>query len=154
MSLSPDSDKRWMNRALEVAREAGRLGEVPVGAVVVIGGREVAAAGNRVLADQDPTAHAEILALRTAARAIGNYRLADADVYVTLEPCCMCAGALIHARVRKVVYGALDPKTGAAGSVHDVLNSPEHNHRPLVHGGVLGDDCGGVLQAFFEARRQ
>ncbi|MDX1570345.1 MAG: tRNA adenosine(34) deaminase TadA [Xanthomonadales bacterium] len=154
MTLRPEADARWMRLALDQAAEAQRGGDVPVGAVVVVEDELIGAGGNRVVRDRDPTAHAEILALRQAAQALGNFRLPDAVLYVTLEPCCMCAGALIHARVRKVVYGARDPKTGAAGSVHDVLNAPEHNHRPLVHGGVLAEESDALLQAFFQARRR
>lgn len=148
-------DRHYMQRALDCAREAqARLGEVPVGALVVVGEAIVAEGGNRCITDHDPTAHAEIVALRAAGRALGNYRLPGATLYVTLEPCVMCAGAMIHARVERVVYAASDPKTGAAGSVFDTLISARHNHRVAVRGGVLADEAGELLRGFFGARRQ
>lgn len=143
-----------MGLALDQAREAARQGEVPVGAVVVKDGRLIATGRNAPIADHDPTAHAEVMALREAARQLGNYRLEGCTLYVTLEPCAMCAGALLHARVSKVVYGAADPKTGAAGSVLNLFAQPEINHHTHVTAGVLQDACGQLLQSFFSERRQ
>lgn len=142
-----------MQAALIEARAAAEAGEVPVGAVAVIGGEIVARGQNRVLRDVDPTAHAEIVAMRAAARAIGNYRLVDCELYVTLEPCAMCAGAMIHARLGRLVYGAADPKAGAAGSVLEVLNHPRLNHQMVVTPGVLASECAEVLRGFFRERR-
>ncbi len=148
---SPADDERWMRAALDAA--AGASGDVPVGALVVSGDLVVARAANRTVRDQDPTAHAEVLALRAAAAALGRWRLAGCTLYVTLEPCAMCAGALVLARVDRVVFGAWDDKAGMAGSVGDVLRHPRLNHRPAVRGGVLADACGAALRAFFDARR-
>ena len=131
----------------------GARGEVPVGAVVVRDGVVVGRGGNSPLAANDPTAHAEIRALREAGRALGNYRLAGCDLYVTLEPCAMCAGAIIHARIRRLVFGAFDPKTGACGSVVDLFAEPRLNHHTTVEGGIAADRCGALLSAFFAARR-
>jgi len=149
-----------MRLALEQARLARQAGEVPVGAVVVVrdgsapaGWRLLAVGHNRPIGSHDPTAHAEIVALRAAASARGNYRLPDCELYVTLEPCAMCSMALLHARVRRVVYGAADPKTGAAGSVLDVFAQRQLNHQTSVRGGVLGEECGQMLRDFFVARR-
>jgi len=142
-----------MHEALIVARESGDAGEVPVGAVVVRDGVVIARAGNRTVRDQDPTAHAEVLALRAAASAVGTWRLVDCVLYVTLEPCAMCAGAIVLARVPRVVYGTIDPKAGAAGSVMDVLAEPRFNHRPEVVSGVLQAECAALLLDFFAARR-
>lgn len=142
-----------MEGALDEARAAAAAGEVPIGAVVVTGGEIVARGQNRVLRDVDPTAHAEIIAMRAAAQAIGNYRLIDCELFVTLEPCAMCAGAMIHARLGRVVYGAADPKAGAAGSVLQVLNHPRLNHQMRVTAGVLAEDCGALLRDFFRERR-
>jgi len=139
--------------ALEQAAAAGRAGEVPVGAVLVRDGRIVASGANRPIADCDPTAHAEVVTLRAAGRALGSYRLADTVLYVTLEPCIMCASALIHARVRRVVFGAFDPKAGAAGSIVDVFTLPQLNHRVDAFGGVMESECGALLTQFFAARR-
>jgi tRNA(adenine34) deaminase len=147
------SDGLLMQAALEEARAAAAAGEVPIGAVVVIGDDIVARGQNRVLRDVDPTAHAEMVAMRAVARAIGNYRLVDCVLYVTLEPCAMCAGGMIHARLGRLVYGAADPKAGAAGSVLKVLNHPKLNHQMEVASGVLGDECGELLRAFFRERR-
>jgi tRNA(adenine34) deaminase len=147
------SDGLLMQAALEEARAAAAAGEVPIGAVVVIGDDIVARGQNRVLRDVDPTAHAEMVAMRAVARAIGNYRLVDCVLYVTLEPCAMCAGAMIHARLGRLVYGAADPKAGAAGSVLKVLNHPKLNHQMEVASGVLGEECGELLRAFFRERR-
>lgn len=151
MALPTDID--YMRRALELARAAGAEGEVPVGAVVVCGGRIVGEGANRPIAGHDPTAHAEIIALRAAGSALGSYRLNDAVLYVTLEPCAMCAAAMVHARVRRVVFGAFDPKAGAAGSLIDLFRLQGLNHRVDAFGGVLADECGALLSGFFEARR-
>lgn len=142
-----------MAAALEEARRAGRAGEVPVGAVVVLEGAIVGRGHNRPIAERDPTAHAEILALRDAGRRIGNYRLAGATLYVTLEPCLMCAGALVLARVDRLVFGAWDPKAGAAGSVWDVVRDRAVNHRVEVVPEVRAGECADLLTAFFGARR-
>lgn len=142
-----------MEAALEQARLGLAAGEVPVGAVLVVDGRIVARAYNQPIASVDPTAHAEILALREAARAVGNYRLTDASVYVTVEPCLMCVGALVHARVREVVYGAPEPKTGALVSAVRGLDLPGLNHRFDVTGGVLEAECRELIQQFFQNRR-
>ena len=152
-----ETNEILMRAALDEARAAAAAGEVPIGAVVVMsgasGGTIVARGQNRVLRDCDPTAHAEMVALRAAATAIGNYRLVDCELYVTLEPCAMCTGAMIHARLGRLVYGAADPKAGAAGSVMEVLNHPRLNHQMAVTGGVLGEECGELLRAFFRERR-
>jgi len=149
-----DSDETFMQRALELARRAEAEGEVPVGAVLVREGEIVGEGWNRPIGAQDPTAHAEIVALRDAARRVGNYRLPGTTLYVTLEPCPMCAGAIVHARVEKVVFGASDPRSGAAGSVFDLLPSDDRfNHRTAVEGGVLAESCGDLLRQFFRARR-
>ncbi len=142
-----------MQRALAQAREAGDQGEVPVGAIVVQEGRILAVAGNRQVASQDPSAHAEIRALRKACRNVKNHRLPGATVYVTLEPCLMCLGCLVQARVQSLVFGAADPKSGAAGSVVDGLSLPGLNHRPEVAGGILAEEGGELLRAFFRSRR-
>ena len=147
------ADETLMQAAVNEARAAAAAGEVPIGAVVVTGGEIVAHGQNRVLRDVDPTAHAEIIAMRTAAKAIGNYRLIDCELFVTLEPCAMCAGAMIHARLGRLVYGAADPKAGAAGSVLEVLNHPRLNHQTIVTSGVLAEDCGALLREFFRERR-
>lgn len=150
----PGSDEYWMSQALELARRAASEGEVPVGAVLVKDGERVGEGWNCPLGSDDPTAHAEVRALRDGARRLGNYRLPGTVLYVTLEPCVMCAGALVHARVSRVVYGAADPKGGAAGSVFDLLPSDARfNHRVEVTGGTLADECGELLRAFFKARR-
>ena len=147
-------DEAWMRRALELARRAdAEHGEVPVGAVLVVGEQMVGEGRNRNIGLNDPSAHAEILALRDAGQRLANYRFPGAVLYVTLEPCAMCSMALVHARVARVVYGATDPKTGAAGSVFDTLVSERHNHRVAVQGGVLADDAADLLRAFFRKRR-
>lgn len=143
----------FMDLALRQAQNAEANGEVPIGCVVVQNGAVIAAAGNRTITDRDPTAHAEMLALREAARKLGRERLADCDLYVTLEPCTMCAGAIVLARVPRVVFGATDPKAGAAGSIFDVLGEPRLNHRPEVKGGLLADESAALLRAFFAERR-
>jgi tRNA(adenine34) deaminase len=142
-----------MQAALEEARTAAERGEVPVGAVVVNDGRIVARAGNRTIADCDPTAHAEIVALREAAQKIGNYRLLDATLYVTIEPCAMCAGAMVQARIARLVYGAEDPKGGAVRSCFSILDHPQLNHQVEVTSGVLSEDAAELLKIFFAARR-
>ena len=147
------TQEAYLRHALEQAALAAAAGEVPVGAILVHEGRIVARGQNRVLRDVDPTAHAEIVALRAAASALGNYRLTECELYVTLEPCAMCAGAMIHARLGALTYGADDPKAGAAGSVLSVLNHPLLNHRMKVTGGVLAEECGEILRQFFRSRR-
>lgn len=143
----------YMRAALDEAVEAAGEGEVPVGAVIVANGAIIASSHNRSETDIDPTAHAEILALREAARKKGNYRLAGATLYVTLEPCAMCMGALVQARIERLVFGAYDPKAGAAGSAIDLSDSPSFNHRFEINGGMLADECSAVLKTFFESRR-
>jgi tRNA(adenine34) deaminase len=147
------SDLEFMNAALSEARLAVEAGEVPIGAVIVLDGRIVAWGQNRVLRDVDPTAHAEIVALRAAAAAVGNYRLMGCTLYVTLEPCAMCAGAMIHARLDRLVFAASDPKAGAAGSVLGVVNHPQLNHQMVVESGMLADDAAELLRSFFRERR-
>lgn len=148
-----DRDIFWMCEALAEAQSAAQSGEVPVGAVVLYRNEVIGRGQNRVLRDTDPTAHAEIVAMRAAAQALHNYRLTDCELYVTLEPCAMCAGAMIHARLQRLVYAASDPKAGAAGSVLDVLNHPRLNHQMQIAGGVLADKCGKTLRRFFRERR-
>jgi tRNA(adenine34) deaminase len=150
---SLEGEGYFMRLALREAERALEHGDVPIGAVVVRDGEVVSAAHNERELLQDPTAHAEIIALREAARALGSWRVLEATLYVTLEPCAMCAGAIVLARVPRVLYGASDPKAGAAGSVLDVLAEPRLNHRPEVRGGVLGEECGELLSAFFASRR-
>lgn len=142
-----------MREALGLAGRAASAGEVPVGAVVVLDGQSIGEGWNRPIALADPSAHAEIAALRAASAARGNYRLPGTTLYVTLEPCAMCVGAMFHARVARVVFGAADPKTGAAGSVLDLFAEPRLNHHAVVQGGVLGAECGALLKAFFAGRR-
>ncbi len=144
---------RFMEEALVEARVAGDRGEVPVGAVVTVGHEVVARAGNRREGDADPLAHAEVLVLREAARRLGRWRLHGCTLYVTLEPCAMCAGAVVLARLDRLVFGALDPKAGAVGSVFDIPSDTRLNHRPEVIGGVLAEDCADLLSSFFETRR-
>jgi tRNA(adenine34) deaminase len=147
------SDDAFMRRALELARQGQAEGEVPVGALVVLDDEIIGEGWNRPITAADPTAHAEIQALRAAARATGNYRLAGARLYVTLEPCAMCVGAMFHARIARVVFGARDPKTGSAGSVIDLFAETRLNHHATVLGGVLAEESGALLSAFFAARR-
>jgi len=147
------TDAEWMQAALAEARLAAEAGEVPIGAVVVRDGAIVARGHNRVLRDIDPTAHAEIVALRSAALALGNYRLNGCTLFVTLEPCAMCAGAIIHARLDRLVFAAADPKAGAAGSVLAVLNHPQLNHKLVVEQGSLAEESAALLRAFFRERR-
>jgi tRNA(adenine34) deaminase len=146
-------DEHWMERALELARQAQEAGEVPVGAVLVLDNQIIGEGWNRPIQSQDPTAHAEILALRQGALTLNNYRLINTTLYVTLEPCVMCAGAMIHARVQRIVFGAYDPKTGAAGSVSNLFQNPRLNHRIECCGGILDEACGSLLRHFFQARR-
>jgi tRNA(adenine34) deaminase len=147
-------DDRWMQLALIEARTAGQAGDVPVGAVILRDGEVIAASGNRTLRDQDPTAHAESLVIRDAAAKLGSWRLERCVLYVTLEPCAMCAGAIVLARIPRVVFGAWDDKAGMAGSVADLLRHPKLNHRPEVLAGVCGAECGALLTQFFQERRQ
>lgn len=142
-----------MRAALALAREAATLDEVPVGAVVVVDGDIVGGGFNQPISRSDPTAHAEVMALRAAAARLGNYRLPGATLYVTLEPCVMCAGAIMHARIGRIVFGARDPKTGAAGSVIDLFSEARLNHHADIEGGVLADECGALLSGFFATRR-
>jgi tRNA(adenine34) deaminase len=151
--VSTPADEQMMALAIERAREAERHGDVPIGALIARDGEPLAAAGNERELRADPTAHAEILAIRAAAEMLGGWRLPDTTLYVTLEPCAMCAGAIVLARIPAVVFGATDPKAGAAGSVLDVLSEPALNHRPQVTGGVLEAECAALLTGFFAARR-
>lgn len=153
ISSSHEKDILWMQAALAEARTAQAAGEVPVGAIVVSGGEILGRGHNRVIQDSDPTAHAELVALRQAASARANYRLSDCDLFVTIEPCAMCAGALVHARLKSLVYGTDDPKAGAVHSVLGVLNHPQLNHKMEVRSGVLADQCAQLLQEFFKSRR-
>ena len=146
-------DTGFMQLALEQARHAWALGEVPVGAVVVRDGAVIASGYNQPIGRHDPTAHAEIVALRAAADLLGNYRLPGCELYVTLEPCVMCSGAMMHARLARVVYGAPDPKTGACGSVVNLFEQEQLNHHTEVTGGVMAEECAGMLRAFFAERR-
>jgi len=148
-----EQDERWMRQALAQAQAAALAGEVPVGAVVVKDGQVIATGRNAPVLGHDPTAHAEIVALRAAAQQLGNYRLDGCTLYVTLEPCAMCSGAMLHARLQRVVFGATDPKTGAAGSVLNLFGHAELNHHTQVQGGVLAQDCGALLSTFFRHRR-
>lgn len=147
------SDTDFMQQALVLARQAADRGEVPVGAVLVRGSAVIGEGANCPIHHHDPTAHAEIVALRDAAKRVGDYRLTDSTLYVTLEPCIMCASALVHARVSRVVFGAWDPKAGGAGSIADVFGIPALNHRVDVFGGVLAEECGSLLTEFFRSRR-
>ena len=147
------TDNDFMQLALAQASLAAQAGEVPVGAVVVCNGEVIATGRNAPIAGHDPTAHAEIAALRAAAKALGNYRLPDCTLYVTLEPCAMCSGAMLHARLKRVVFGAADAKTGAAGSVINLFDQPQLNHQTALQGGVLADESAAQLKAFFIQRR-
>ena len=153
LSVMSDLDTQFMREALVEARKAGAAGEVPIGAVAVREGSVIARSGNRTIRDGDPTAHAEILVLREAARALTNYRLAGTTLYVTIEPCSMCAGAMIQARVPRLVYGADDPKGGAARTCFQILSDARLNHRVEIKSGVLAEECAAVIQSFFSARR-
>ena len=147
------TDEIWMKEALLLAKRAGDEEEVPVGAVVVRQGKIIGRGWNRNIGLHDPSAHAEIMAMREAGAVLGNYRLSACTLYATLEPCMMCAGAMIHARLDRIVFGAHDPKTGAAGGKFDLLGDPAHNHAPLVDGGCLKDKCATLLKDFFRKRR-
>lgn len=147
-------DSIYMRQAISQARNAWALGEVPVGAVVVKDGEVIATGFNQPIGTHDPTAHAEIMALRQAATILGNYRLPGCELYVTLEPCAMCCGAMMHARLARVVFGALDPKTGACGSIVDLFGEEKLNHHAEVTGGVLAEECGSLLKEFFAERRR
>ena len=149
----PRTDVDFMRRALELASGADESGEVPVGAVLIRGNEIIAEGANRPIASHDPTAHAEIEALRAGGKVLGSYRLTDTTLYVTLEPCAMCAAAIVHARVGRLVFGAWDPRAGAAGSIVDVFKLPGLNHRVDVFGGVLAEECGGQLKEFFVRKR-
>lgn len=146
-------DQQYMRLAIEQAQLAAQAGEVPVGAVLVRDGRVVSKAFNKPIANHDPSAHAEMLALREAALAEENYRIPGSTLYITLEPCAMCSGAMLHARIDRVVYGAPDPKTGAAGSVLDLFSSKQINHQTSVEGGIMSEECGQLLRDFFKGRR-
>jgi tRNA(adenine34) deaminase len=146
-------DQRFMRAALVLAEDAAKAGEVPVGAVVVKDGQVIGRGFNRPITTSDPTAHAEIVALREAAALLGNYRLPGCELYVTLEPCAMCVGAMVHARIERVIYGTRDPKTGACGSIVDLPALATFNHHGTFEGGVLAEECGGVLKRFFAGRR-
>jgi tRNA(adenine34) deaminase len=149
----PTTDEQYIHNALDLAREAMKRNEVPVGAIVVQNGVILSVATNRTVRDQDPTAHAEMLAIRESAEKLDRWRLDDCTLYVTVEPCAMCAGAMVLARIKRVVFGAWDKKAGMAGSVGDLLRHPKLNHRPEVSSGILATDCAAVIAEFFEARR-
>lgn len=152
---NPEQDILHMRSAIELARQAGSVGEVPVGALIVGPDGQVVGTGfNQPILRHDPTSHAEVMALRDAAARLGNYRLPGCTLYVTLEPCAMCAGAIMHARIGRVVFGARDPKTGVAGSVIDLFGEARLNHHARIDGGILSEECGGLLSAFFAARRK
>jgi tRNA(adenine34) deaminase len=151
--LPLELDPPFMARALELARMAEAAGEVPVGAIIVKDNRIVGEGWNRPIGSNDPTAHAEIVAMREAAQSLGSYRLLDTTLYVTLEPCAMCAGAMVHARIRRLVYGATEPRAGAAGSAFNLVQSPSLNHRLQCTSGVMGNECVTVLREFFASRR-
>ncbi len=153
MGITINSDKKWINLALGLARHAESIGEVPVGAVIVKDNKVIGEGWNQSITTHDPTAHAEIIALRSAAKTIENYRLSDSTLYVTLEPCPMCAGAMVHARIKRIVYGASDPKTGAAGTIFNLLNHNNLNHKVSCTGGVKADECSQLLSQFFKKRR-
>ena len=151
--MQAELDRQFMQQAIEQAQLAALAGEVPVGAVLVRDGQVISKAFNKPITNHDPSAHAEMLALRQAADVEQNYRLPGTTLYVTLEPCTMCAGAMLHARVNRIVYGAPDPKTGAAGSVVDVFASKQINHQTSVNGGIMAEECGQLLKTFFKERR-
>ncbi|MEE9421929.1 MAG: tRNA adenosine(34) deaminase TadA [Gammaproteobacteria bacterium] len=148
-----ETDNRWMQVAIQLAEQAARKGEVPVGAIIVMGGQVIGEGWNQPISTNDPTAHAEIMAIRNAAIRIKNYRLTGTTLYVTLEPCLMCAGSMVHARIERLVYGATDPKRGAVNSTCHALESQGLNHRIQVEGGVMAAECGGLLQTFFREKR-
>jgi tRNA(adenine34) deaminase len=151
--MQAELDRQFMQQAIEQAKLASAAGEVPVGAVLVRDGQVISTGFNQPIGNSDPSAHAEMLAIRSAAQSVSNYRLPGSTLYVTLEPCAMCAGAILHARVDRVVFGAVDPKTGAAGSVLDVFSEKRINHHTQVEGGVMGQECGQLLRDFFKERR-
>jgi tRNA(adenine34) deaminase len=151
--VTADSDSAFMREALALARDAAAAGEVPVGAVVVSEGRVIGRGFNTPIARHDPSAHAEILALRDAAKRLGNYRLPGCELYVTLEPCAMCVGAMLHARIARLIFGATDPKTGACGSVIDLFGETKLNHHAKVTPGVMAEECAALLREFFSAKR-
>lgn len=152
--MKPQTDEYWMRYALQLAQHAREQGEVPVGAVLVQGDKVIGEGWNRPIGQCDPTAHAEIMALRQGGKVLDNYRLLDTTLYVTLEPCVMCAGAMVHSRITRLVYGAKDIKTGAAGSLLDVLGHPGMNHQIEIACGVLAEECAGMLSDFFRMRRE
>ncbi|THK41532.1 tRNA adenosine(34) deaminase TadA [Methylophaga sp. SB9B] len=147
------SDEDWMRQALLLAQQAEQLGEVPVGAIIVLDDQIIGSGWNQPISQHDPTAHAEIIALRAACLQQQNYRLPNATMYITLEPCIMCAGAIVHARIERVVFAAAEPKTGAAGSCFDVFNTPQLNHRVKCEGGLLADESSAILKTFFRSKR-
>ncbi|WP_046330430.1 tRNA adenosine(34) deaminase TadA [Polynucleobacter duraquae] len=151
--MQAELDRQFMQQALDQAKLAGAAGEVPVGAVLVRDGLVISTGFNQPISNSDPSAHAEMMALRTAARDESNYRLPGTTLYVTLEPCTMCAGAMLHARVERVVFGAADPKTGAAGSVLNIFSEKQINHQTQVEGGIMSEECGQILRNFFKERR-
>jgi tRNA(adenine34) deaminase len=151
--MQVELDRQFMQQALSQAKLAAAAGEVPVGAVLVRDGEVISTGFNQPITNSDPSAHAEMMALRAAAQSESNYRLPGTTLYVTLEPCIMCAGAMLHARVERVVFGATDPKTGAAGSVLNVFSEKQINHQTQVEGGIMGEECGKVLRDFFKERR-
>ena len=151
--MQAELDHQFMQQALDQAKLAAMAGEVPVGAVLVRDGKIISRGFNQPISNSDPSAHAEMMALRAAAHIESNYRLPGTTLYVTLEPCIMCAGAMLHARVERVVFGATDPKTGAAGSVLNVFSEKQINHQTQVEGGIMGDECGQILRDFFKGRR-
>lgn len=151
--MQAELDRQFMQQAIEQAKLAAAAGEVPVGAVLVQGAQVISTGFNQPISNRDPSAHAEMMAIRSAAQALSNYRLPGSTLYVTLEPCAMCAGAMLHARIDRVVFGAIDPKTGAAGSVLDVFSEKRINHQIQVEGGVMGQECGQLLRDFFKERR-
>ena len=151
--MQAELDRQFMQQALDQAKLAAAAGEVPVGAVLVRDGQVISTGFNRPITNSDPSAHAEMMALRAAAQSESNYRLPGTTLYVTLEPCTMCAGAMLHARVERVVFGAADPKTGAAGSVLNVFSEKQINHQTQVEGGIMSEECGQVLRDFFKGRR-
>lgn len=154
MTIDTAEDRRWMRYALDLASQAQALGEVPVGAVIVQDGKVLGEGFNQPISGQDPTAHAEIVAIRQAAQQIENYRLVGATLYVTLEPCTMCVGAMVHGRIERLVYGTEEPKAGAVKSATELLNAPWFNHQVDVSGGVLAEECGQQLSDFFRQRRE